>query len=238
MLIIKEISIEKKLNSMQRALSENLSFNCYSQLPEEKQDIWTHHIIEINQNKQAAGFIKLTYYNSDNCQYKITNVLDYFALLKSNKNPQLWFEQKDPSFFDFVKTDSSFDKLSYIKEVYQEQYENFLNKWHQKPTVEIVKIYSDKDEKSSHFDSWPHQSKQRNPINFQKMGLGKFLHYAAGLALKQKKLYLWQSSTQTQEGQDMWKSMENNNQFLICCQTFQKQFENKQIHIERKYLKV
>lgn len=238
MLIIKEISTEKQLNSMEKSLTENISFNCYSQLPEEKQDIWTHHIIEISKNEQPAGFIKLTYYNPDNCQYKINNVLDYFALLKSNKDPQLWFDNKNSSFFDFVKKNSSFDALSYIEETYQEQYDSFLNKWHQKPTVEIVKIYSNKDEKSSHFDCWPQQSKNREPINFQKMGLGKFLHYAAAVALKQKNLYLWQSSTQTQEGKDMWESMEKNSQFLICCQTFQKQLENKQINTQRKYLKV
>ena len=238
MIIIKEISIEKKLNSMEKSLNDRLSFNCYSQFPEEKQDIWTHHIIEINKNEKPAGFIKLTYYNPDNCEYKINNVLDYFALLKSNKDPQLWFDKKDTSFFDFVKKDDFLDVVDYIRNTHQEQYENFIHKWHQKPTVEIVKIYSDNDEKSSHFDYWPHQSKNRESINFQKMGLGKFLHYVAAVALKPKNLYLWQSSTQTKEGKDMWESMEKNSQFLICCQTFQKQLENKQINIERKYLKV
>jgi hypothetical protein len=213
----------------------NLSFKCYSHLPDEAQDIWTHKVVELYEKNQPVGYIKLMFYDRTQVKCPIDNVLDYFAIVKSGKNPEAWTEQKDLDFFNQFKF---LNPVEEIKNNYLREYKEFVSLWDNKPTVEIVRVYSETDKNSVKHDNFPSTLEEREPKNFKNKGLGKTLYLAAALWMKEEKKSVYSSIKQTQDGQNMWKSIQKNPHFILSCETIAKTLNGKPVEIIRNSISV
>ena len=213
----------------------NLSFKCYSHVPDEPQEIWTHKVIELYQNDHPAGYIKLMFYDRTQVDHPIENVLDYFAIVKSNKNPVPWINEKKIEFFNQFRFISPIDD---IHDKYLKEYNEFISLWKNKPTVEIVRIYDQTDKKCVKHQKFPSFLEEREIKNFKNQGLGKTLYLAAALWMKKEKKSVYSSIKQTEDGQNMWKSIQKNPQFILSCETIAKTLNGKPVEIIRNSISV
>lgn len=232
-----KITHEKKIenNLSQRIKDNSISFKCYSHIPEEIDEIWTHKTIEMYKNDIPVGYIKLMFYDNKQAIHPIHNVLDYFALIKSNKNPIPWFKEKDIEFFSQFKF---LNPIEYITEKYTKEYKEFISLWENKPTVEMVKIYDETDKKCVKHYEFPSILEHREITNFKHQGLAKTLYFAAALWMKEEKKSVHSSIKQTQDGQNMWKSIQKNPQFILSCETISKVLNGKPSEIVRNSISI
>ena len=228
MKIIPESATESLLSEKFKDIQ--LSFKCYSCVPDEVEDLWTHKIIELYKKNTAVGYIKLMFYDRTKVQYPINNVLDYFAVVKSNKNPLLWIKDQN---IDFFNQFGFKNPINDIKTKYLKEYNDFNLLWENKPTVEIVRIYDELDKKCTKHYDFPSITEERVAQNFKNQGLGKTLYLAAALWMQQEKKSVYSSIKQTKDGQNMWKSIEKNPNFILSCETISKTINGQPVELAR-----
>ena len=237
MIVKSEKIIEEELNSL--FSQQEVSFTCYTLIPEEKSEIWTQHILEIKKDNIKSGYIKLTYYDPINSFYKINNVLDYFAVFKSNKSPDKWLIDKDISFFEqFSNLSKNQSPVSIIEEMYKNQYENFMQTWSKKPNVELVKIYDENDINCANHKVWPAVKESREVYNSQGKGLGKTLYWASGIWMEKLSMHIWNTNKQTQAGKKIWDSLNKYPQFLLGSEIIKKNTNGVIQEIKNPFLKI
>lgn len=226
-----------------------------------KTDFWTQHMIGATINEQPAGYITLSYISDATKNKYFKDVLHYFVYMKSNSVLVSFFEDQDIEQFVIkaskfmgadiqaqLSTMNKREKVQFLNEQYKliEQwviekytpaYIGFIDYWHNKPNIDIIRVHCEKDKTSKDFSVWPFDTIQRQPLNFRKQGVAKALYIAAGKYMQSLGMCVWQSDTETPEGQKTWKDMEHYCSFKVMmdkCQCFVASGQKHLQEIERK----
>lgn len=214
-----------------------------------KYHLWDSIYIQMFHNDEMIGYANLSFISQPSAHDYLKNPFDFFiykincsnlVLKKAYKKQNIEkiltllnipFSQEDKIsiYQDFYKK---------IEKDYQNAYQNFYDYWVEKPSIDIITIFSEKD---IYFTDFFHQQEKqkRLPISYQGQGYGKLFYQFIINLLQKKNYYLWESKTQTEDAKKVWKSLEKNKQFQLLSSSFfpSKQFLSSTINLEaRKFL--
>jgi hypothetical protein len=113
----------------------------------------------------------------------------------------------------------------YIEEERGSEYHSFINYWHNRPNVEMMCVYNEKDKNYKVFDSYPFMSEARPKkneqlTNFRGQGISQALYEVAGLWMQSKNMHVHASTTQSEDGKKMWNILENHPKFQVLLDSY------------------
>lgn len=186
---------------------------------------------------EVVGYAKLTYINETNSQ-KLKEPFDYFIykLYASDEKTISFYENKDYKNLlikiglkDSNLTKEDVEQLSKkeleetfyifknkINQTYENQFKYFYDYWVNKPNIELIKVFSEKDDKYTDFFLNGHPLIERKETkNWQGQNIGAALYDVCIQWCQSKNLSLWASTTQTEDAKRMWKNMEKLPKFTL-----------------------
>jgi hypothetical protein len=197
--------------------NDNIQFNILHILSKEDSD-FSSLIVQAFLNDEAAGHIILNYISMESKINKFNTVFDYFIYKKLPLKIQN--EKNTPQFLNSVNnylksTYSTIDELvDFVDKQFNTEYQKLLSFYLNKPTPEILTVYSDKDLHYRNFNSFPAEKTTRNNVNFQNLGISNALYNVAAIILKELNMDLYSSNNQTNDGKRMWNSLLKNKNFI------------------------
>lgn len=246
-------------NSFYTKDNKCIDFKCHTYTSEQLEDNpFNYNVIQALVDNQVAGYI-LTAYISEETQKKLfKSPLDYFIYYHTNERiKQLYVAKKYSDIIELLFEKTSFHELkqkydlinpenkntlslktlnNFAYKNYLSKYSNFLTQWLNKPNVEMICVYNDLDKKQKDFTSYPFIQEPRLVLtNFRGQGIAQSLYAKACHILQQQNLYLYASNTQTENGQKMWKILENHPKFQVCLDSYAAYLQSSKI-IQRKKL--
>jgi len=206
----------------------------YPYKPEHKEDNpfgWSRHIIQAEVQGIVAGYIHIVYIDTQAVQDFYQRTLDWFVTSKCNSQLQKLYEQQDIQFFNEMEknfqtgldlSERNFNQLAnqfnhYLQTgSYQVQYEKFIDYWVNKPNAELIYVYHSDDKTQKDFSTFPFtQAPRLHCQNFRGHGIAQQLYAEASRYLQEHGLMLYASKNQTENGQKMWKILEQIASFEI-----------------------
>ncbi len=125
--------------------------------------------------------------------------------------------------------DSLFDKFStYLNETYSKQRLEFINYWINKPSIDLVRVFTDKDTQVTDYSDGIGVKINRNRTNWQKKGIGYSLYEEAIKWCSNNNLELWASKTRTDDAKQLWNKLEHLPNFLITLNNNAKNIHQKE----------
>lgn len=112
--------------------------------------------------------------------------------------------------------------VEHLSQNYNNQRIEFINYWVNKPSIDLVRVFSDKDTNITDYSSGNPQKKERSPINWQNKGIGTLMYEESIKWCSNNNLELWASKTRTEDAKHIWNKLEHMPNFLI---TFHSNFK-------------
>ncbi len=198
-------------------------------------------------NDELVGYAKLSYIPKQKAE-KINSPMDYYIYKNYSDNESILNAYKEKNYEYLIQKLSPklLDKKSSIEDIYHEyeneinnlffsQYKRFYDYWVNKPSIDLIRVFSEKDTKVS--DLINKKIIERKPKNYQKQGIGISLYIHIADWCKSNNLHLWSSQTQTEDAKKIWESMEKNPKFLVLMQdAFEQSINNSNQSKIRKHL--
>lgn len=192
---------------------------------------WSRHVIQAEVHGDIAGYINIVYIDTQALQDFYQRTLDWFVTSKCNTYLQDLYQRQDIGFFHEMEknfhtgidlSQQSFNQLAtrfndYLQNSsYQRQYEKFIDYWVNKPNAELIYVYQAEDKVQKDFSSFPFTQQARTHCqNFRGQGIAQKLYAETSRYLQQQGLMLYASKNQTENGQKMWKILEQSASFEI-----------------------
>ncbi len=207
--------------------SETVGYSLLTFIPESKS-----HLI-----KTPMDFLIYKTYGTDDNTIKayeeknIIYLLDKLANKFINKNQisNLEHKQIDSIYNQFVSS---------INEDYKKQHQKFIDYWVQKPAIELIRVFTDKDILVSDYSTGVVEKIKREPVNWQKKGIGLALYESIVDWCGKNQLELWASNTRTEDAKNMWKIMEKHPKFFVSMvECLKSPGLNKETNIDRLKVK-
>jgi len=103
-----------------------------------------------------------------------------------------------------------------INNDYKGQFNSFMDYWVNKPQLEIIRVFSNKDDSFIDYskDNQP-KTKRLKINNWQGNGIGISLYEFCAKWCSDRNMVLWASSTRTEDSKRIWNSMEKLPKFTI-----------------------
>lgn len=102
-----------------------------------------------------------------------------------------------------------------IEEDYKSSHKSFYDYWVNKPSIELIRVFTDKDIKVTDYSDGIGKMISRKPLNYQRKGIGLKIYNSILDWCCQNNLSLWASNTQTEDAKKMWKLMETSPKFFL-----------------------
>ncbi len=102
-----------------------------------------------------------------------------------------------------------------IEEDYKSSHKSFYDYWVDKPSIELIRVFTDKDIKVTDYSDGIGKMTSRKPLNYQRKGIGLKIYNSILDWCCQNNLSLWASNTQTEDAKKMWKLMETSTKFFL-----------------------
>ncbi len=164
----------------------------------------------------ALGYIIFKSYFDDNQlieDYQLNNKKNILCKIGSS---YLRIPKEDILLKSSSEINILFDKFTYfLNENYSKQQSDFVNYWVNKPSIELVRVFSDKDTQVTDFSDGIGIKINRKPHNWQKKGIGYCLYESAIKWCSDNNLELWASKTRTEDAKQIWEKLEHLPNFLI-----------------------
>lgn len=221
-----------------------ISFQCceYSHMP--GQEMYNKIIIKSVVDGQDTGYIKLAYIDSQWAQEHLKNTMDYFIYKSYDTQSPIFLAYQKQDFISLVRAFSkeinlSSEKINSLDQdcaqkywtdivqsltnKHEHKFQEFKDYWINKPTIEMICVYTEKDQHSWDFSKFPAEKAERdNPKNWRSQKIGLALYSAAAKWCKMNGLQLWASTNQTENAKKMWQIMEKMPCFSIMMTTVNK----------------
>lgn len=229
------------LDEHQTFSGETISFRLYEFEPDFKQvqlsgdvleNAKTLCAIEAFIQGQSAGYILLGYISETFEKHFLATIVDwYIHRYMDNATKKLWLNQDIKALKQVaLKLDINHDGKEFesLKNLIIEHlnisrhhaaYKSFESYWVGKPNVEYSCVYDKTDVLKKDFSSYPFTHVQREKRSFRSNGVAQKLYEVAAQHLKKHHLYVYASTTQTADGQKMWRIMENHPRFTLLSET-------------------
>lgn len=187
--------------------------------------LWDSIYIQMFQEKEIIGYANISFISQNSFEKYLKNPFDFFiykihcsnsALKKAYKHQnisQILTLLKVP--FTEENLLESYQKFYHtVQKNYQKPYQLFCDYWVNKPSIDIITVFSEKD--SSFIDYLDkQQKKQRNSISYKGKGYGKIFYFFITNLMHKKNYHLWESKTQTEDAKHIWNSFQKNQQFQL-----------------------
>ncbi len=200
--------------------------------------------------KDLVGYLKLKYIPQENLSL-LSDCIGYLIIRSYFDDPKLLNDYKTnnkknilskfcTSYLNISKDElGSKDKPSIdelylnlsekLEQQYNKQRLDFINYWVNKPSIELVRVFSDKDIKVTDYSDGIGKKIERTPIDWQKKGIGSLMYEEAIKWCSDNNLELWASKTRTEESKHVWKKLEHLPIFLITLHQNLKNLNSKEI---------
>lgn len=222
-------------------MGESITFRLHEFLPDTQaiyqsgevlEGAKTFYAFEAIVGNEIAGYILLGYIDEAYKDTFFPTILDwYIHRFMDNLTKNQWLNHDESALknvalrFDIDKENMVDLKQELIHTLSQSRhfaaYTSFCSYWVGKPNVEYSCVYHSNDKLQKDFSSYPFTHISREGKNFRSQGIAQKLYEVAADYLKTKNLYVYASTTQTEDGQKMWRIMENHPQFTMLSEALQ-----------------
>lgn len=210
-----------------------------------RHSIYSLFSVEALINNEPAGYILLSYISEDIKNKYFNNILEYYIYRHSDsesieeayqnndlENLCLLLNKKlgsgyqlfgfsEPLPYTTKTIQKHFNILkTYIEEKYTNHYADFISYSYNRPTVEMMRVYNEKDSKYKTFHTCPAEECPRNPNSFRSKGISQALYAVGGLVTQFYGMNLYASATQTEDGKKMWNILEQLPHFKVLIDSF------------------
>lgn len=181
-------------------------------------------------NQEPAGFVRIQYINQDVYEKKLLTPLDYFIykVYQGQAEIQSAYEKNDwKTLVNKLSSIGSTEEgiKQYIQDNYVKQHAEFVDYWVNKPNREMTYVLTELDTHMQVVANGELVRQDILPRNYRGLGIGKALLEKSMEYIHDKGLNLWQSKTQTTQGQKFWKVNFDNFQ-IFTSGSLTKQFSN------------
>lgn len=177
------------------------------------------YISEKKANKLVEPFDYFIYkiYGSDEKICNAYDVYDIKYLLENLALKDLKISNENFNLLSKLEINQLFEEFKEnINQTYKNQFNSMTDYWINKPNIEIIKVFSNKDDSYTDYSQLGYPSVDRkNNLNWQGQKVGAALYEAAANWCHSKGLELWGSTTRTEDAKRMWKIMESMPKFFI-----------------------
>lgn len=193
--------------------------------------------IQATVDGEVVGYVKLTYISQEKSS-KLSEPFDYFIykiygfddkvvnayasrnlkyLLGKLALRDLNITQENLNLLSKSETNDLFEKFKEsINNTYINQFNSMVDYWVNKPSIELIRVFSDKDDSYTDYSQPGYPSVERqNNKNWQGQKIGAALYEVAAKWCHSKDLELWGSTTRTDDAKRMWKIMETIPKFFV-----------------------
>jgi hypothetical protein len=194
-------------------------------------------VIQASVNDEVVGYVKLAYIGPEKAN-KLAEPFDYFIykiygsdekIVEAYESYNIKYLLEKLALRDLKITQENFNSLSKnqinelfdqfkesINQTYKNQFNTMIDYWVNKPSIELIRVFSDKDDSYTDYSQPGYPSIERqNNKNWQGQRVGAALYESAAKWCHSKGLELWGSTTRTEDAKRMWKIMENMPKFFV-----------------------
>lgn len=215
-----------------------ISLQCF-QLDEDivKARLFDSSVIQASVNDEVVGYVKITYISQEKAA-KLAEPFDYFIykIYGSDDKVVQAYESGDVRYLleklalrDLQITKEDCDSLSKleaqelfrifkkgINTTYNIQFKSMVDYWVNKPTIELIKVFSERDYSYTDYSQqdYPCVDREDNK-SWQGQRIGAALYESAAQWCNSKGLELWGSATRTEDAKRMWNIMEKMPKFFV-----------------------
>jgi len=218
--------------------NNNLTFKTF-ELNEDisKSILFNSRIIQAFVGNELIGYAKLVYIDEKNSK-KLLEPFDFFIYKVYGSNETIVKLYENNQHKELLETLAlkelhlSKEKLNTLTQneitvlfsnyketintIYYSQFKYFQDYWIGKPTIELIRVFSDKDTKYTDYNNDGYPVIERTTlINWRNKGLGIKLYEEIATWCNNSGLALWASTTRTEDANKIWKALENHPKFFI-----------------------
>jgi len=202
-----------------------------------KARLFDSSVIQASVNGEVVGYVKLTYISAEKAS-KLAEPFDYFIykiygsddkVVEAYESGNIKYILEKLALKDLQVTKNEFESLSNfemnelfklfkrgINTTYLIQHKSMIEYWVDKPSIELIKVFSEKDHFYTDYSQidYPCVDRKDNTC-WQGQRVGAALYESAARFCQSKGLELWGSTTRTEDAKRMWKIMENMPKFFV-----------------------
>lgn len=202
-----------------------------------KARLFDSSVIQASVNDEIVGYVKITYISKEKAT-KLAEPFDYFIYKIYGSDDKIVnaYESKNFKYLleklalkDLQVTKEELDSLSQlevktlfksfkkgINTTYKIQFNSMIDYWVDKPSIELIKVFSEKDSYYTDYSQEDYPCIERiNNKCWQGQRIGAALYEASAKWCHSKGLELWGSTTRTDDAKRMWNIMEKMPKFFI-----------------------
>jgi hypothetical protein len=174
------------------------------------ENLFTQIYITASLHEQPVGFVRILYIEEIIANSKLSTPFEFFIYKINQGNSTFKNIYENAEFDKFAQLlpmyGSNFDEIvENISNTYAKKHAEFVDYWVSKPSREQTYVLTEKDTHFYFIENNEEIKKNIRPQNFRGMGIGKFLLEKSMSIIEDKGLHLWQSKTQTQQGEKFWE---------------------------------
>lgn len=226
------------MNDFKTKTGQSINLQCFD-LQEDivKSRLFDSIAIQASVDGEVAGYVKITYISQEKAS-KLAEPFDYFIykIYGSDEKVVDAYESRDVKFLleklalkDLNISQENFNSLSkfqvnelfeqykgIINVTYKNQFNSMVDYWVGKPSIELIRVFSEKDDFYTDYSTPGYPSVDRlNTKNWQGQKVGAALYEASAKWCQSKDMELWGSTTRTEDAKRMWKIMEKLPNFFV-----------------------
>lgn len=217
-------------------------------------------VIQAIIDSNIVGYLKLNYLTNTTKENILIEPFDYFIYKVYGDNSSIIknYQEKEYNKIlckvglrDLKLNESQIKKLTdvetlklfisfkkQINNLYLNQFNYFIDYWLNKPSIELVRVFSDLDKSYTDYNTIDYQLKNRDAVNWQGKGIGLALYEKAITWCKNNNLELWASLNRTEDGKKIWKALEKYPKFSIIMTHINKYSEYGELIIKKERQKI
>jgi hypothetical protein len=217
---------------------ETISLQCF-QLKEDvvKARLFDSSVIQASVRGEVVGYVKITYisqakaaklatpfdyfiykiYGSDDKVVNAYESNDFRYLLEKLALKDLQIKKEDLDSLSQLEANELFKVFKKgINTTYNIQFKSMIDYWVDKPSIELIKVFSEKDHFYTDYSQLDYPCIDReNNTCWQGQRIGAALYESAAKWCHSKGLELWGSTTRTEDAKRMWNIMEKMPKFFV-----------------------
>lgn len=109
--------------------------------------------------------------------------------------------------------------LDTIENDYGNQARSFIEYWVDKPSIEIIRVFTEKDTTVTNYTNGNAEKIKRINTNWQNLGVGQAIYTTIINWCEEHDFSLWSSKTRTEEAKKIWYKLDSNPKFTVIAES-------------------